>query len=235
MNIPQNKAIIGTLGERTLHSELKKMLAPDESTHEIRVGRYVADIFDGTRIIEIQTRAFNKLRGKLSYFINEKNLPVTVVFPVAYTKYLNWVDPLSAEVRSRRKSPKKGKVYDIFPELYKITPLLSLPKLSIQIIFADIEEFRLADGWSSDGKKGSTRIERLPTAFHDELTLTISQPEDYLALVPFDLPEHFTLKDFAAASSLSYNKSSCALNVLCQVGVCEKIGKIGRSNLYSVK
>ena len=99
MNIPQNKAIIGTLGERTLHSELKKMLAPDESTHEIRVGRYVADIFDGTRIIEIQTRAFNKLRGKLSYFINEKNLPVTVVFPVAYTKYLNWVDPLSAEVR----------------------------------------------------------------------------------------------------------------------------------------
>ena len=46
---------IGTLSEKTLHSFLKNYLEPDSSFHEIKVGRYVADIKKDGYITEIQT------------------------------------------------------------------------------------------------------------------------------------------------------------------------------------
>ena len=45
---------VGTLGERTLHAALKYYLQPDPAFHEIKVGRWVADIQDSWGITEIQ-------------------------------------------------------------------------------------------------------------------------------------------------------------------------------------
>ena len=53
---------IGTLGEKTLHAVLKKFYEPDISHQEIRIERFVADIFRDEEIIEIQTRSFNSMR-----------------------------------------------------------------------------------------------------------------------------------------------------------------------------
>ena len=55
---------IGTLSEKTLHAVLKHYYAPDEDMHEIPIENYVADIYTGTEIIEIQTRAMNRMRKK---------------------------------------------------------------------------------------------------------------------------------------------------------------------------
>ena len=60
---------IGTLSEKTVHAILKNYYEPDEDRQEIPIGNYVADIFAGGEIIEIQTRQFDKLRGKLSAFL----------------------------------------------------------------------------------------------------------------------------------------------------------------------
>ena len=73
--------IIGTLGERSLHAVLKRFLQPDENRHEVRVGRYVADIFDENGVTEIQTRQFYKMKRKLAAFLPEH--AVTVVYPVS--------------------------------------------------------------------------------------------------------------------------------------------------------
>ena len=59
---------IGTLSEKTVHSVLKYYLEPDTSFHEVKTGRYVADIRTPDGIYEIQTRQFNKLRNKLEAF-----------------------------------------------------------------------------------------------------------------------------------------------------------------------
>ena len=97
---------IGTLGERTLHAILKSYLEPDSAYHEQKVGRYVADICRGEEIIEIQTRAFDKLKNKLGLFA--KDYRVTVVYPIDVVKYLSWIHPETGEITSRRRSPKKG-------------------------------------------------------------------------------------------------------------------------------
>ena len=68
---------IGTLSEKTVHAILKNYYAPDEDMHEIPIENYVADIYTGKEIIEIQTRQFNRMRDNLRAFL--PLYPVTVV------------------------------------------------------------------------------------------------------------------------------------------------------------
>lgn len=75
---------IGTLGEKTLHAALKAYYEPDAESHEIKIGRYIADIVGENGIIEIQTRSFDKLRKKLEAFLSVAH--VSVVYPVAAVK-----------------------------------------------------------------------------------------------------------------------------------------------------
>ena len=62
---------IGTQSEKTVHAVLKHYYAPDEDTHEIYIDSYIADIYTGREIIEIQTTQMNLLRRKLSYFLTQ--------------------------------------------------------------------------------------------------------------------------------------------------------------------
>ncbi len=71
---------IGTLSEKTVHAVMKNYYAPDTDMHEIPIENFVADIFTGQEIIEIQTRAFYKMRRKLDAFL--PLYPVTIVYPI---------------------------------------------------------------------------------------------------------------------------------------------------------
>ncbi len=219
---------IGTLGEKTVHSVLKYYLSPELLNHEIRVGGFVADICTGNEIIEIQTRNFDKLRRKLQAFL--AFAPVTVVYPIPSTKWIRWVNPQTGEVSPPRKSPKQGKAYSIFPELYKIKDYLVNPNLRLKIVLINLEEYRLLNGWSEDGKKGSTRSDRIPTELIDELI--IDGIEGYQQLIPEQLAEDFTVKDYKKATGVTIKVSQVALHVLNYVGAIEKVGKKGRSFVY---
>ncbi|MGN0623314.1 MAG: hypothetical protein ACI4JA_05115, partial [Oscillospiraceae bacterium] len=108
INSQREKNGIGTLGEKTLHAVLKNYFEPHTENQEIKVGGYVADIVGENGVIEIQTGNFNKLLKKLERFLEFCN--VTVVYPIAATKYLSWMDMDSGEITSRRKSPRRGKI-----------------------------------------------------------------------------------------------------------------------------
>lgn len=222
---------IGTLSEKTVHAVIKNYLSPDLANQEIKVGQYYADIAYDDRIIEIQTRQFNNLRKKLNLFLNLK--PVTIVYPVAYTKWLRWINKETGEISLPRKSPKQGTPYSIFPELYRIKEYLSHPNLTLHIILMDLEEYRFLDGWSLDKKKGSTKSDRIPIQLIDEII--IEHPKDYNKLIPTGLCSEFTSKDYQKASKLSQSHSVIALNILYSVGVVNRVGKKGNAYLYALK
>lgn len=219
---------IGTLGEKTLHAALKAYYEPDSENHEIKIGRYIADIVGEDGIIEIQTRSFDQLRKKLEDFLSVAH--VTVVYPVAAVKWLLWVDPQTGEISKPRKSPRKGVAQDAFRELYKIRPLLSHPNLTIRIALLEIEEYRYRDGWSTDGKKGSTRCDRIPAAFMGEIVL--NTPSDYQQLLPAGLPSPFTAKDYQKAAGIRLPNARTALLLLYELGAVDRIGKVGNAYLY---
>ena len=227
---------IGTLGEKTLHAEIKRLFEPDTAAHEVRVGPYVADIVGEDGVVEIQTGNFQSLRKKLEAFLEISR--VTVVYPVARCKWLLWVDPESGDVTSRRKSPRTGNYPDAMFELYKILPLLRHPNLRLALLLVDLEEYRLRDGWSRDKKRGSHRYERIPLGLAGRLELRSLEdwqsPEAQAAFFPPGLPNPFTSKDYARAARLSVNAAQTALRVLSSMGAAERCGKRGNAILYEV-
>lgn len=221
---------IGTLGEKTIHAVLKNYYAPDCEMQEIPIENFVADIFTGTEIIEIQTRSFNVMRRKLDTFL--KQYPVTIVHPIPRIKWVSWIDEETGEASPKRKSPKKGNPYQAFVELYKIRPFLKNENLHFKFALIDMEEYRLLNGWSRDKKRGSERFDRIPLDFVEEVC--IDRREDYMQFVPFDLPEPFTSREFAKCAKIPMRLANVVLLILTDLSVVTRVGKQGNCYLYEL-
>ncbi|MDD3367794.1 MAG: hypothetical protein PHP50_02735 [Lachnospiraceae bacterium] len=221
---------IGTLSEKTVHAILKRYYAPNEDMHEIPIGNYVADIFTGTEILEIQTAHFNVMRDKLAVFLQE--YPVTIIYPIPYEKWLVWMNPETGEMTKRRKSSRKGTPYSVFKELYKIKMLLPNPNLHIHITMLNLEEYRLLDGWSTDKKKGSHRYDRIPISMEREYIL--DTPADYVQLLPLELEDIFTTKQLAVCCKIPQSYAQVMCNILLHLEVLERVGKEKNAYLYQL-
>ena len=219
---------IGTLGEKTLHAVLKKYFEPMEEYHEIKVGRYVADILHGADIIEVQTKQFNKLRSKLKAFLPQYD--VTVVHPILVRKWIYWIEPETGEISGGRRSPRKRSKYDIFVELYKIKEALSNPNFHLCLVLLEAEEYRMLNGWSKDKKKGSVCSDRLPKELID--LIYVNDREDYQQFLPQGLEAGYSSKEFAKAAGISVSLAQVTLNVLYELKVVKRIGKKGNAFLY---
>ena len=213
---------IGTYQEKTLHRIIKNYYESDENKQEVKVEGFVCDIKNDEKIIEVQTRAFNKLVKKLDVLL--KNHIVKIVYPIPHRKYLSWIN--NGEIQSKRKSPKIGSIYDIGKELYKIKWFLNDPNLEITILLIDMIEYRNLDGYSKDKKRGSTRYDLVPLELYDEIDL-----KDYHMLVPFN-DELFTSKDYSKKTKQNLSRSQTLLTILQYVKVVEVVGKDKRYNVY---
>lgn len=225
---------IGRLQEKTLHAALKKYFEPDETRHEIKIGNYYADAVSAENggIIEIQTRAFHRLRNKLTYFLKEHE--VTVVYPIPHKKWITWLNPDTGEIAGKKRlSPKTGCFYQVFPELYKIKPFLTDPHIHLHILLVDVMEYKLLNGWSDDKKKGASRYELIPVGLASETEVRCAA--DYAQFLPEDLPENFTSKDFKKCMPpRSANLTQSVMNILHHVGIIERTGKTGRLYTYRI-
>lgn len=230
IGIQRERIGIGTLSEKTVHAILKNYFEPNEDYHEIPINGYVADIYRDGRIIEVQTANFNKLRNKLDIFLNDYE--VTVVYPMPYVKWLSWLDEETGQLSNKRKSPKKGNPYEAFYQLYKIKSYLKNPNIRIKILMIDMEEIRLLNGWSRDKKRGSVRFDRIPTELVSEIDLC--SIEDYVQMVPIDIPNTFSSKEYAKAAHISVGMAQTALNILTYIGTVKRIGKKGNEILYNI-
>ena len=224
----ETKYNIGTYMEKSLHKVIKNYYCDDKNSQEIKVGKVISDICIGNDIIEVQTRNLNKLVPKLKeygddYYIN-------IVYPIPHIKYVCWINQETGLVTDKRKSPKVGKIYDAFYELYKIKWFLNKPNILITLLLIDMEEYRNLDGWSKDKKRGSSREERIPIELIDEVIIS-----DYHIFIPDNLPEAFTSNEYSKAIKTPIRYARIGLNILQYIGIVEVVGKNGRNNLYKVK
>lgn len=230
LNEERTKLGIGTLQEKTVHAVIKHYIAPNVETHEIPIAGYVADIFTGNHIYEIQTANFNKLRNKLNIFL--ELFPVTVIYPIPYHKWLIWIDEETGEYTKKRKSPTVGNPYSAFIELYKIKQFMKHHNFSLKIMLLDMEEYRSLNGWSNDKKRGSTRFDRIPVKLVSEYDFITTK--DFMQLIPEDLTKPFTSKEFSKHLKISTATGQVSLNILFYLEIVHRIGKKGNSYLYDV-
>ena len=237
--------VIGTMSEKRMHKTLKRYICPDESFHEARIqesgvarftgkesgrGGFIADVCVDGDIFEIQTGGFYPLKPKIDFYLNKTEFTVTVVHPLIAEKWTVWVDPETGETSNRRRSPKREKPTDLFPELFWLADHLKNERLRFLIPVVEAEEYKLLDGYGKDKKKRATKYERIPIGLNDEISFGGNEIE---SLLPESLPKSFTSAEFTRVTGLRGRRAYYAIKLLCILGIAEKGEKKGRSYVYN--
>jgi len=219
---------IGALSEKTLHKILKLYVEPDITKHEVKYLGSVADVKNGEGVIEVQTRNYDKLAPKIKKFLAQA--PVRVICPLAEEKWLSWIDEKTGEISDKRKSPKKEGIYDALKLLHGIRSVITDPRLTVTVVYMRVDEYKNLNGWDVTGKRGATRLERIPTALlHTE---DITSVEYYKELIPDNLGEEFLAKDFCRAIKRTSRYSYYILKLLVAAGALRESGMRGRAVVY---
>ena len=224
------KSTISTLNESPLHAALKAWYARPGDRLEVQVGGFIIDIVRGDLLIEIQTGNFASLRQKLAALIGGQHR-VRLVYPVAREK---WIIKLAKDGRgrlSRRKSPKRGSVEDVFHELVSFPQLLARPGFALDVLLIQEEETRRYDGKRGWRRGGWVTHERSLLAVVDRRHF--ESPADLAKLLPPALDEPFTTADLATALAKPRRLAQRMAYCLREMGVIEAVGKSGNAILYS--
>ena len=207
---------IGILNESALHLALKNYVDPDASHHEIALNGFVADVFDGVKITEIETRSFSNLKKKLGIFLGD--YPVTVVFPVAAKTVFSYIGEDGTPDRLHISS-RKGRPSDILTETMKISEYVGSANLSFRVIMLEVKEYRVKR--RRRGRESFDVAERFPVAFVQDIFL--NGAGDFAGLV--DIPGNcFTAGEFARLNRLADYKAWKELKALEGLGIisCDK-------------
>ncbi len=225
---------IGTLAEKSLHAALKLAYALPGDQLEYPLAGSVIDIVRRdhdaapTLCIEIQTRNLGALKPKLRALLDDHS--VRVVHPIARERTITRIDA-DGVIVSKRKSPRHGTVYHVFPELVGITPYLLHPQFTLEIALIREEQV-----WVDDGR-GSWRRKRW--SIHDrkliaiDTTITLATFADYVALLPPDLPPAFDTLELARAIKTARPLAQKMAYCLRAIGVIQMMGKRGNAVIYA--
>ena len=204
--------------ERGVHLSMKKHFCPNESFHEQRVGKYVADAFDGSTIFEIQTGSFSLLRKKIQYYLENTDHQVLVIRPLAKNKRILWLDAETGELAKKpRLSAKHETLISALPEIFYLHELLEHPRLKFCFPLLEISEVRLLDGYGKDKKKRSTSLDKLACELYD--TPYICTAEDVERIVRPRLPDSFSNAELSHALRLKGRKLWAVGKLLTELGI----------------
>lgn len=219
---------IGLLNEKSLHASLKQWYARPGDRFEVAVDGFVIDIVRDDLLIEIQTGHFAAIKSKLARLVRSHR--VRLIHPIVQEK---WIVRLAGEDRGgavRRKSPKRGRLEDLFWEMVSIPQLLCHPNFSLEVLMTREEEVRRDEGkrrrrrgWGIEGRRLLEVLDQR----------SFEKPADWLGLLPKGL-ESFTTSDLAMAIDTGRDLAQKMAYCLQKGRVIELIGKRGRAHLYRV-
>ena len=237
---------IGTLGEKQMHAAIKRFICPDEGFHEIpldngeRAGkidengkkikkrRFVADILKNGNVYEIQTGALPLLTEKIKWILENTDYNVTVIHPIAETKWVNVLNKQN-DVEKRYRSPLRGKLTDIAPELYAFKDFVSTPRFSLVILFMEAEQY-IKTATKGRSRPRYKKYELIPVNLLR--AQVFKSLDDYKTFVPDTLDGEFTVKDFGAKTKIRGRDAYLTIYSLRDLGLIEECGKIGRAKSF---
>ena len=215
------------MNESSLHSAIKEWYSLPRDKFEVKISQYVADIVRGDLIVEIQTMNFSAIRKKLENLVQKHK--VRLVYPIAERKCIVHIDK-SGEVVSRRKSPGKGKLTDLFRELVRVPQLIKEVNFSLEVLLIDEEEIRIDDGRGSWRRRGASIKDRKLVGVNTRILFENSI--DFLKLLPEELHETFTNKELASSKKVSVRTAQRITYCFRRSGMIRVIEKRGRELVF---
>ena len=218
---------IGTLNEGALHAQLKEWYRRPDDVLEARVGSYVIDLVRGETLVEFQTGGFAPLRRKLEVLTSTH--PVRLVAPIAVTRRIVRLDE-GGEILSERRSPRRGRIEDVFARLVSFPALLCAPGFELEVLLTHQDELRVFRPGKAYRRRGWVVAGR--SLLGVDATVRLACAEDAAALLPQDLPEAFDTSELAEAAAIPRRLAQQMTYCLRAMGVLEAAGTRRRAVLH---
>ena len=228
--IAAERAGINLYSEYSLHEQLKAYLAKPGDRLEALVEGKVIDLVraDG-ELVEVQTGHLGQLKPKV-LGLAAKGYKVRVVYPVSAERELRRLDPLTGEILSVRKSPKRGDEYSFFDELVHAPEFIAAHNVIFETLFVKTAETKTRDGKGSWWRRGDSTIDKELLAVLSSRTLRTKA--QWLALIPRGLPPPWTSAALGADLGISTERARRILYCLCRAGLITETAKDRRRKTY---
>jgi hypothetical protein len=215
------------MNECSLHLEIKQVYSLPGDQFEVKLGNYIVDLLRGNLVIEVQTKNFSALKEKLQ--VLTENQRVRLVYPLPERK---WITHVTKDhiVLNTRKSPRKGRITDVFSELVMIPQLIGEENFSLEVLLIDEEEVRCDDGRGSWRRRGVSVKDRKLLKVNNQILF--QKKTDYLKILPENLNEVFSNRELAKAAKISLRTARQITYCLKKGSVIRLAGKKGREHKF---
>jgi hypothetical protein len=218
---------IGTLNEGALHAQLKDWYRRPGDRLEQLVDGFVVDLVRSSLLVEIQTGSFAPLRRKLERLTQGHR--VRLVAPVPLVRTIVRLSD-EGELLSTRRSPRRGRVEDIFNRLVSIPALLCDPQFELELLLTHQDELRVHRHGKAFRRRGWVVAGRRLVSVEDRVPVTC--PEDAARLLPRNLPTLFDTAQLADAAAIERRLAQQITYCLRAMGVLHTAGKRGNAIVH---
>ncbi len=218
---------IGTLNEGALHAQLKDWYRRPGDRIEELVDGFVVDLVRGDLLVEIQTGGFAPLRRKLELLTGRHR--VRLVAPVPLVRRIIRLSD-EGELLSARRSPRRGRMEDIFNRLVSIPSLLCRPHFELELLLTHQDELRVYRDRKAFRRHGWVVAGRQLVSV--EQCVGIACPDDAARLLPPGLPELFDTAQLAEAAAIERRLAQQMTYCLRAMGVLHPTGKRGNAIVH---
>jgi len=216
--------------ETSLHRELKVLYGGAGAEFEVSLGNYRIDAVRRGRLVEIQHGPLAAIRDKVQTLLADHR--VTVVKPIVVRKLLVKQSAKGGPVVDRRRSPKRGRLLDLFGELVHFTRVFPHKRLTLEVPLLDIEE------WRYPGHGRRRRRRESDFQVEDQRLVSIAQTHrlrtcaDLKRLIAWPGARPFHTGHLA--ESLDVERWIAQRIAYCfrQMGAIRQVGKQGNALLY---
>ncbi len=222
--------------ETTLHQQLKLRYANDHSQTEVVMGRYRIDAVRDDELVEVQCASLSAIRDKCRDLLKRHRLrvvkPIVIRTRIAKTKKPGGV------VTSRRMSPKRGRLLDLFEELIYFTRVFPHENLTVEVPLIHVEQLRSPSRKKRRRRWHKTHVVDDVKLESVERTVELQRPSDLIGLL--ELPRNaamlradtFNTADLASAIDRPRYAAQQIAYVLRKTGAIESTGRTRSGIVY---
>ena len=216
--------------ETSLHRELKRRYAGDDARTEVRMDGYRIDAVRDELLIEIQHGSLAAIRDKVRRLVARHR--VLVVKPIVARKVLVKQKTADGPEVSRRFSPKRGRLLDVFDELVYFTRVFPHPRLTLEVVLVEIEERRYPGHGRRRRWRRSDHVVGDQSLLSVGRSIRLSRAADLLRLLPTKLPREFHSAHVAQRLEIDRFDAQRIVYCLREMKAVEQVGKQGNTRIY---
>jgi hypothetical protein len=216
--------------ETSLHRVLKTHYAQAGARYEVPLGRFRIDLLNPGELVEIQHGSLAAIYKKIQQLV--VNHRVLVVKPIVVLKTLVRLACAEGPEVSRRLSPKRGQLLDIFEELVYFRSIFPHPQLTLDVPLVEVEETR----YPGHGRRRRWRENDF--IVEDQRLVRVhsmhrfASTSDLLALLPPTLPRPWHTGELAELAGVRRWIAQRIAYCLRHMQATREVGKRGNAKLY---